>query len=418
VSDRLRRTVLPNGVRVVSETVPGARSLAVGVWYGAGSRDEPAERAGLSHLFEHLIFKGTGRRDARSLALAFDAVGGEMNAYTAKELTAFHARVPAGPSAAAVGDTWPVGVDLLLEAVTEPALRPEDLEAERTVIIEELAGAEDDPADLVDTRLFEVLFPDHPLGWEVIGREETVRSVGVDDLRAFRAAHVNGTTTVLAAAGVVDHDRLVEAAQRWLGSLPVGVAPTRSAPVPTAGTVHVRRSTEQLHLALGWPTVGLHDDDRYALAVLDHLLGDGPASRLFQEVRENRGLAYNVGSAVSAYAEIGALTPYAGTAPERAGELLDVVHAEIDDLVAHGVRTDELDAAKGFLVGSMLLGIEEPWTVMSRLGTLETLYGRVASVDEQIDRIRSVTAADVDRVARATFAATPARATVGRKRPR
>ncbi|MBM3685118.1 MAG: insulinase family protein [Actinobacteria bacterium] len=418
MSDRLRRTVLPNGVRVVSETVTGARSLAVGVWFGAASRDEPAEQAGLSHLVEHLIFKGTGRRDARSLALAFDAVGGEMNAYTAKELTAFHARVPAGPAAAAVGDTWPIGVDLLLEAVTEPSLRPEDLEAERTVILEELAGAEDDPADLVDTRLFEVLFPGHPLGWEVIGREETVQAVTVEDLRAFRAAHVNGTTTVLAAAGVVDHDRLVEAAERWLGSLPVGVAPARSAPQPNEGTVHVRRSTEQLHLALGWPTVGLHDDDRHALAVLDHLLGDGPASRLFQEVRERRGLAYSVGSAYSSYDEIGALTIYAGTAPERVGELLDVVDAEIADLTEHGVRDDELEAAKGFLVGSTLLGLEEPWTVMSRLGTLETIYGRVASVEEQLDRVRAVTSADVDRVARRTFAAPPARASVGRKRPR
>lgn len=404
-----QRSVLGNGVRVVSEPVPGARSLSVGVWLGLGSRDEPVERAGLCHMLEHLIFKGTASRDARSLSLAFDSVGGEMNAYTAKERTAYYSRVPAGADE--------IGVDLLLEAVTGAALRAEDLDAERDVILDELAGAEDDPADWADTKLYEVLFDDHPLGREVIGNAETVGAITRDDVAAFVAAEHHGANLVVTAAGVVDHERLLDAVQRWLGAVPPGTAPLRRAPAGVGGRspgrTHVRRRTEQTQLSLGWRCDGLHHPDRYALTVLEHILGDGPASRLFYEVRERRSLAYAVGSALSLYSDAGTLLVSTAVVPDRAVETLRVIEGEAARIAADGITDEELIAAQGYVIGSTLLGLEEASTCMARLGYLELTYGRVSPVEAYLDEIRAVTVQDVQRVAQSTFAVRPCRATVG-----
>ena len=401
-----RRTELGNGVRVVSEAVPGARSLSVGVWIGVGSRDEPPERAGLCHVLEHLIFKGTADRDARSLAVAFDAVGGEMNAYTAKERTAYYSRVPAGAE--------DIGLDLLLEAVTQAELREEDLDQEREVILEELAGAEDDPGDWADTKLFEVLFADHPLGREVIGSVESVGSITRQDVVDFVAGHHGGANVVVSAAGVVDHDRLVDGVQRWLHTVPSSTPSGRVAPANAAGgRIHVRRRTEQTQLALGWRCGGLHSPDRYALTVLEHVLGDGPASRLFFEVREQRALAYSVGSALALYSDVGTLLVSTAVAPERALETKRVIEGEVARVAADGITSDELVATVGYVVGSTLIGLEEASTCMARLGYLELTYGTVTPVEAYLDKIRAVTLQDVQRVAASTFAAAPAQATVG-----
>jgi predicted Zn-dependent peptidase len=401
-----RRTVLGNGVRVVSEPVAGARSLSVGVWVGHGSRDEPEDRAGLCHLLEHLIFKGTAERDARSLSIAFDAVGGEMNAYTAKERTAYYSRVPAGSDE--------VGVDLLLEAVTGAALRDDDVAAEREVVLEELAGAEDDPVDWADTKLYEVLFAGHPLGREVIGTPETVGAISRDDVLAFVRDGHHGGNVVVTAAGVVDHDRLVEAVERRLGGLPAGSPPVRRPPTPPAGgRVHVRRRTEQTQLVVGWRCDGLHSPDRHALIVLEHILGDGPASRLFHEIRERRALAYSVGSSLSLYSDVGSLLVSTGVAPDRAGEALSVIVGETARIAADGVGADELRAAQGYVVGSTLLGLEDASTCMGRLGYLELTYGSVSPVETYLDAVRAVTPDDVRRVAAVVFAGAPALATVG-----
>jgi len=403
-----QRSVLANGVRVVSEPVPGARSLSVGVWVGHGSRDEPEHHAGLCHLLEHLIFKGTPTRDARALSLAFDAVGGEMNAYTTKERTAYYSRVPAGADA--------IGVDLLLEAVTQAALRPEDLAAEREIILEELAGAEDDPADWADTKLYEVLFADHPLGREVIGSAETVGAISRDDVVEFVRHGHHGANVVVTAAGVVDHGRLTEAVERWFGAAAPGEAPVRVAPEGSGrGRVHVRRRTEQTQLALGWRCGGLHSEDRHALTVLEHVLGDGPASRLFHEIRERRALAYSVGSSLSLYSDVGSLLVATAVAPGRAAETLRVIEGEVGRLAADGITDEELAAAQGYVIGSTLLGLEEASTCMARLGYLELTYGRISPVETYLDAIRAVTAADVRRVAGAVFATPPALATVGPK---
>lgn len=407
----IAHTTLANGVRVVSEPVAAARSISVGVWLGVGSRDEPDEVAGLCHLLEHLIFKGTERRDARSLALAFDAVGGEMNAYTTKERTAYYARVPAGQEA--------VGIDLLLESVVEPALRAEDLASERAVVLEELAAADDDPSDLVDTRLFEAYFPAHALGREVIGRAETVATVSGEQIRAFQQRFFRGDNLVVAAAGAIDHGRVVDAAHRWLGDLPAGGAPVRTLPTaPPGRPAHVRRGTEQTHLALAWPAVGLHDEDRYAFTLLEHVLGDGPASRLFQEVRERRGLAYSVGSSLVEHTDVGVLTAYVGTAPDRLGEVLDVIADEVAALARDGVTEEELAAAKGYVTGTTLLGLEEPSTCMSRLGYLAVTYGKVEPVETYLARVESVTVEQVAAVARRSLDAPPVIASVGPRSPR
>jgi predicted Zn-dependent peptidase len=329
-----------------------------------------------------------------------------MNAYTSKERTAYYSRVPAGEES--------VGVDLLLESVVEPALRAEDLSSERAVILEELAGADDDPADLVDTRLFEAYFPGHPLGREVIGRAETVAEVGRDQIVDFLDRYYRGDNLVVAAAGVIDHERLAEAAERWLGGLPRGGAPTRTAPsARSRRRAHVRRRTEQTHLSLAWPGVGLHDEDRFALTVLEHVLGDGPASRLFQEVREQRGLAYTIGSSLASYADVGVLTVYVGTAPERVGEVLALIGKETEALAGDGVTAEELAAAQGYVVGTTLLGLEEPATCMSRLGYLEVTYGKVEPVEAYLDRIRAVTVEDVARVAGRCLGRAPVVASVG-----
>lgn len=401
-----QRTVLPNGVRVVSEPVAGARSLSVGVWVGLGSRDEPEELAGLCHVLEHLIFKGTADRDARALSLAFDAVGGEMNAYTAKERTAYYSRVPAGADE--------IGIDLLLEAVTEAALRAEDLDGERDVILEELAGAEDDPMDWADTKLYEVLFAGHPLGREVIGTAETVAAIGRDDVAGFVADHHRGSNVVVTAAGVVEHERLVDAVGRRFGELTEGRAPLRDRPGGGGtGRVHIRRRTEQTQLTMGWRCGGLHSPDRYALTVLEHVLGDGPASRLFYEVREQRSLAYSVGSSLSLYSDVGTLVVSTAVAPDRAVETRRVIEGEIARVVTDGITGEELAAAQGYVIGSTLLGLEEASTCMARLGYLELTYGAITPIETYLDKIRAVTLADVQRVAAATFSVPPAQATVG-----
>jgi predicted Zn-dependent peptidase len=243
--------------------------------------------------------------------------------------------------------------------------------------------------------------------------------VGRDQIVGFLDQFYRGDNLVVAAAGVIDHERLVDAAERWLGGLPRGGAPARTPPsAASLARAHVRRRTEQTHLSLAWPGVGLHDEDRFALTVLEHVLGDGPASRLFQEVREQRGLAYTVGSSLASYADVGVLTVYVGTAPERVGEVLGLIAKETESLAGAGITREELDAAKGYVVGTTLLGLEEPATCMSRLGYLEVTYGGVEPVEAYLDRIQAVTLDDVARVAARCLGPDPVVASVGPRSPR
>jgi predicted Zn-dependent peptidase len=390
--DGIHRQQLPSGVRIVTEAMPSVRSVSIGCWVSVGSRDEPAEMAGASHFLEHLLFKGTADRSARRIAEEVDALGGEMNAFTSKEFTAYYLRLP---------DTafdW--GVELLGQILSEPALRADDVDAEREVIIEELLMNLDDPDDRVHTMLIESLFPDHPVGREVLGEPDTVRAMSRDSIAAFHASHYGPANLVVAVAGNVDHEQVVAAVERGVGGAPQSVRPERNQPDrPLVPRRVETRPLEQAHVSIGWRALDHHDPDRYALAVVNQILGGGMSSRLFQEVREQRGLAYSVYSSPSALSDCGALSVYVGTAPDRLEVTAEVVAEVVAELGADGVTAQELEVAKGFLAGSLVLGLEDSASRMSRLGSGEAIRGEVVPIDEHIRRIEAVGLDDAARVA-------------------
>ncbi len=387
----LRESVLASGIRLVTEAMPEARSVSAGVWVGVGARDEPAELAGVSHFLEHLLFKGTESRSARQIADAIDRVGGEMNAFTAKEYTAYYTRLPA--------EHLSLGIEILGDVLSAPALRDSDIESERHVILEELLMDEDSPEDRVHRLLSDALFPEHPIGRETAGEAATVESITPDDVRDFHARWYRPETTVVVVAGAVDHDAAVEQVERAFLAPPGGTQPERTAPGhPAKPLASLRRSTEQVHLSLGFRAFDRTDDDREALDVMNHVLGGGMSSRLFDEIREKRGLAYSVYSGPATYCDAGALTVYAGTNPTHADEVMRLIDVEIDRLRDGGIDDHEMDVAKGYLTGSYVLGLEDSGSRMSRIGAWMTTRGFVRPVDEQIERYADVTHDDVKRV--------------------
>lgn len=407
--EHIGRTELASGVRVVTDHLPHAQSVSMGIYAQVGSRDEPAALAGASHFLEHLLFKGTPTRTARDIAVSIDAVGGEMNAYTSRELTAYYTRLP--PDAAADG------LDLVCDVVSRPAFRPDEVEAEREVILDELLMADDDPDDLVYRMLWQAMFGDHPLGRETLGSAETIGAITRDEIAGFHAEHYHSGLLVVAAAGLVDHDEVVDAVARALRA-PAEVAPAglsgRAAPTmaPRALSVH-HRPTEQVHLAMGWAAPDAFDEDRHAFVVANHILGGGMASRLFQSVREERGLAYAVGSSATRYTDAGVLVVFAGTAPSRLAELCEVIDTELERLVVDGVGDDEVAGAIGFVVGATRLGLEDSGSRMARIAADELLRRRIVGLDEHLDALRRVTPDDVGRVLRRVLDAPRAIAAVG-----
>jgi predicted Zn-dependent peptidase len=389
----IRRTRLDAGLRVVTESMPSLRSAAVGCWVGTGSRDEPDELAGASHFLEHLLFKGTERRTAAQVAEDIESVGGDMNAFTAQELTAYYVRVP--------DERLPLAVEILSDILWSPALREEDVDAERHVILEEIHMHDDSPEDMVHDVFADAVFPEHPIGREVIGSPKTIEAMSPADIAAFHALHYRPSNVVVAAAGNVDHDEVVALVEAGLAATG-GDRPPREAypgdPPPRAVAV-LERDTEQAHIVLGMRSIRRDDPDRYALTVLNQAFGGGMSSRLFQEVREQRGLAYSVYSYRAAYEETGALAVSAGTSPERVDELLGVVDAQLERLVADGGVTDrELDAAKGHLRGSLALSLESSSSRMHRLGQSELTLGEVPTLDELVAKVDAVGPDDVARV--------------------
>jgi len=402
----IERSELASGVRVVTERMPEARSVSVGMWFAVGSRDEPDEIAGASHFLEHLLFKGTEERSARSIAMAVDSVGGEMNAYTSREHTAYYLRLP-------VAELEP-GLRLLADVVSEPAFRPHELDAEREVIVEEILMSEDTPDDLVLTALYESLYPEHPLGRETLGTRESVETMSRDHVTDFHQRWYRPANLVIAAAGDLAHDRVLAAVDGLLDIGERGTAPARTSPdAEVVPLVVIDRPTEQSHVAVGWRALPVSDDDRYALWVANHVLGGGMSSRLFQEIREERGLAYTVFSSPSSYSDVGSLVIYSGTTPNRLAELLEVVDSVVDGLVADGITDEEHEVALGYLEGSMLLGLEDSGSRMARIGSGVTSRDEVISVDEHVRRIRAVTPADVSRVLHRVFDGPRAVAAVG-----
>jgi predicted Zn-dependent peptidase len=382
---------LDGGLSLVTERVPDVRSVAVGFWVAAGSRDEHDAIAGASHFLEHLLFKGTPSRTARDIAEAVDAVGGEMNAFTTKEYTAFYVRV--------LGESLDLALDILSDIMWSPAFRPDDIEAERQVILEEILMHEDEPADLVHDVFCDALYPGHPLGREILGTTETITAMSRDDIRSYFARHFRPANIVVAAAGRVDHDALAEGVSRRFCGTPGGESPERNRRLPAPRRVAVlRRPTEQAHLVVGTRALARDDPDRYALAVVDHVLGGGMSSRLFQEIRENRGLAYSVYSYRNAFQETGSLAAYAGTAPGHAREVVALVQAELDRMAADGITEHELVTAKGHLTGSLALGSEDTYARMNRIGRSMVVHGEAETLDEVVARIEAVTLDDCRRV--------------------
>jgi predicted Zn-dependent peptidase len=384
-------TQLDCGITVVTERMPDVRSVAAGFWVGTGSRDEDHAVSGASHFLEHLLFKGTEQRSAREIAEAIDAVGGDMNAFTTKEYTAFYLRV--------LSNSLELGLDVLSDIMWAPAFRPAEIDAERQVILEEILMHNDEPADLVHEVFTEALYPGHPLGREVLGDEHTVSGLDRQRIAAFHGHHYRPGNIVLAAAGDLDHDQVAAGIERRFSGPSGGGAPLRKAPSGSPQPVSVvNRPTEQAHLVVGVTGPDRDDDDRFALTIINHVLGGGMSSRLFQEIREERGLAYSVYSYRSAYEDTGALAVYAGTAPGRVGEVLDLIDAEFDRLLADGVTDRELAGAKSHLNGALALSLEDSGARMSRLGHSQLVHGRVPSIDEVDSRVADVTSADVERV--------------------
>jgi len=398
--------VLDCGARLVTEPMADVRSVTVGVWVGTGSRDEDDARAGSSHFLEHLLFKGTPTWSAAAIAESVDEVGGDMNAFTTKEYTAFYIRL--------LAEHLPLGLDVLGAIMTDPALRAEDIEAERQVILDEILMHADEPSDFAAEQCTAALFPGHPLGREVLGTAQSVAALDQEEIRTFFDTHYRAGNLVVAAAGDLDHDRLAADIDRRLAGRPGGSSPSRRAPEGPGEDLAVQpRPTEQVHLVLGMRCPGRHDPQRWALAVLNHTFGGGISSRLFQEVRERRGLAYSIWSERTHYDEVGTLTVNVGTAPEHAAEVLDLVHSELDRMGGHGVTDRELAVAKGHLRAETLLSLEDSGARMSRIGSSLLLHGRVLEVDEVLARVEAVTAAEVAAAAAALAGETRTLSVVG-----
>ena len=411
------RTVLPGGLRVITESLPAVRSAAFGIWAGVGSRDEDLAHAGATHYLEHLLFKGTSRRSALDISAAMDAVGGELNAFTAKEYTCYYARV--------LDADLPLAIDVLADMVTSSLIEPKDVDAERGVILDEIAMNEDDPSDTVHEAFAAQLFGDTPLGRPILGTVDSINSITRAQIAEHYTARYKPENLVVAAAGSLDHAEVVELTRSAFGPaltgnaepLPPRLAAPAAGPGLAAGTgVGVRlvsRGIEQANLVLGCGALSRTDDRRFALGVLNAALGGGMSSRLFQEVREKRGLAYSVYSFSSQHADTGLWGVYAGCLPAKADEVLSICREEIDKVVSGGLTDAELDRGKGQLRGSIVLGLEDPSSRMSRLGKSELVYPQLEPVEEILASIGAVTHDDVGEVAAAVLARPKALAVVG-----
>ncbi len=384
-------TTLTGGERVISEHVPGVRSVALGFWIGAGSRDEPEARAGVSHFIEHLLFKGSSRYSAQEIAEIFDTLGGELNAATSRETTVVYARVP--------DERLETALDVITDMVFEPAFA--EVDSEREVVLEEIAMVEDTPQDLVHDIVAEAVFGGHPLGRPVIGRADVIAAVDRNALAEYHASAYVGSNVVVAAAGNVEHARLVELLDARRSGAPGrnGLSRQPLTAVTPPGFRFQAKATEQYHVCLGAPGIARGDERRFAASLLDAIVGGSASSRLFQEIREKRGMAYAVYSFGSQYTDAGQLGLYIGTREENLASCLEIAAAELSDVGAGNVRPGELERAKENLKGRLLLSLESTSNRMSRLGKALVTDGELLSTEEMVERIEAVTADDVAALA-------------------
>ncbi len=399
-----RITTLENGLRVVTREMADVESVSLGLWVRAGTRDEEAEVNGVSHLLEHMAFKGTERRSARAIAEEIEAVGGHLNAYTSREHTAYYAKV--------LADDVPLAVDILADILQHSTLDEEELERERSVILQEIGQANDTPDDVVFDRFQETAFPDQPMGRPVLGRAELIRALKREAVRAYMGRYYSPSRMVAAAAGRISHDDFTARIAAAFGDLP---ADDERAPEParyTGGDNRESRDLDQVHLVLGFSGLAFDDPDFYAATVLSTLLGGGMSSRLFQEVREKRGLVYSVFSFTSSYADGGVFGIYAGTGENEVQELMPVVCDEIN-AVRQGVSDAEVDRARAQLRANVLMSLESSSAVCEQAARQTHVFGRPVPVAETVARIEAVDAAQVARTAERLFSGAPTLAALG-----
>jgi len=392
----LRRTVLPNGLTVLSEYMPGVRSVAFGAWVRAASLHESPDKMGVSHMLEHMVFKGTPSRSAKDLALALETLGGSLDAYTAREHTSYQAKV--------LDEHLPQAADVLLDLIFRPVLRASDLALERKVVLEEINTVDDTPDDLVFELHNARLWGSHPYGYSILGTRETVSALGQSDLRALHGRAYHPEQIVVAAAGNVEHDTLIETLETtgW-AEIPPGGLPALTAPAPIVqapGAVHFERDTAQTHIVIGSPTFPHSDPRRYAMSMVGMLFGGGMSSRLFQRIREELGLAYSVYSFQSFHEDAGMHGVYVGTTPESARSAVDAINEEMEKLSASGLSDEDLAAGKSQIKGQITLSLESPTSRMYRAAGVE-LYGEpYRTLDEVlalVDAIDARTVADICR---------------------
>jgi predicted Zn-dependent peptidase len=393
----IRESLLPGGVRLLTETMPHVRSATLGIFAEVGSSEEPPQRRGISHLLEHMLFKGTRRRSARRIAEEMDAVGGNLNAATDKELTVFYAHV--------MDKHLPVAVDVLSDMFLHSLLDAEELRKERDVVLEEIKMYDDSPDDVISDAFTRTLWQGANLGDPTIGFANTVSAIDRETLAAWHRERYGPQTVMIAAAGNLDHDEL---AARLGGAFAefggAAIAPDPEQPVFNGAVNVTHDDTEQAYVMLGMPGLSMRDERRYTLSVLDTILGGGMSSRLFQEVREERGLAYEVSSFQQSYRSAGLFGVSAGTSPERAQECVDVIVDQIDRLVEGGVTQEEVLRAREHLKGNMTLALESTSSRMSRLARNAIVHGRQITAEEVEARFDAVEVADVNALARELFA--------------
>jgi predicted Zn-dependent peptidase len=399
--DDVHSTKLPNGITVLSEHMPGLRSVTAGIWVRRGSRHESAELNGICHFIEHSVFKGTARRSARDIAIESDRLGGQFDAYTTHEMTGFALKV--------ADSGLPEAFDLIADIVSQPRFNQEDLEREQKVVLEEMKMVEDTPDELLGELFNAAYFPDQPLGRPIEGTEATVSSFDHATTSAFHACEFSPRNLVVAAAGNVEHDRLVEMVERGFAKAALNGGPgcqpeNDSSPLPAAPIlIEHKKELEQAHLIIAapWPTA--RSEDRYAASLLASVIGGGTSSRLWQTIREERGLAYSVGAGGSTFSDVGVFTIYAGTSPEHLDEVLDLSLAELRRVVKESVSLEELKLAKDQAVSSILLGLESSSSRASSLARQEIIHRRRISPDEVVQRIEAVDCEEMQQVARTFF---------------
>ena len=409
----VRRTVLSSGLRIVTEEVSSVRSAAVGIWVNIGSRDEAPATAGASHFLEHLLFKGTPRRNALEISSAIESVGGEMNAFTSKEYTCFYARV--------IDTDLPMAVDVISDLITSSIVTAEDVDAERKVVLEEIAMRDDDPSDLVHDLYAETYYGDTALGRPILGTIDSINNMSRNTVFNYYKKRYLPQDLVVAVAGNIKHKRVVAMVEEALSRdnfLDVQGTPQIRPNTAVKGGKQGRvgiiyRKSEQAHMFYGMQGVARNDDRRFTMGVLSSALGGGMSSRLFQEIREKRGLAYSVYSYAQQFAGSGQIGFYAGCNPSKATEVINIIQEVLADVASNGMSHEEIERAKGAVRGSLVLSQEDSASRMSRIGKSEIVYGNIMGFDEILKAVARVTPEDVRVIASEFLTKTPTLGVVG-----